>query len=130
MEHVKQTALRFLELRSKATQGHWDDQPASEEWKANKINNAEFCRQSANHIESIIKWALDMEKETEKLKQLLTQVDKYGKEKLLTELENEVEMLEAKLENARSSVILSLKITAGVKNGKINLDLFLKLNLS
>ena len=67
MTTTKQLAEKLLEARGKATQGTWDSSPASDEWKANKANNAEFCRLAANHITELCTAYLKLEAEVERL---------------------------------------------------------------
>ena len=46
-EYIKELE-EFIKCREAATPGEWDDLPATKEWKANKVNNAAFCRLAAN----------------------------------------------------------------------------------
>lgn len=63
LEIIKDELERINEARAKATQGEWDDQPASQQWKDNKANNAAFCRLAANEITRLTK-ALSVAVET------------------------------------------------------------------
>lgn len=118
MSEVKQTALRLLELRGKAKKletlvrqfseknGHeiWSEYSdksgrmliASTSYANFDKDNADFFIESANHIESIIKWALEMEKTNKELQTMVK-----NQIKSLTELTDENESLKAKLEKCR-----------------------------
>jgi hypothetical protein len=104
MSEIKQTALRLLELRSKATQGEWrvlsygnglsyleHDLFDIIEDDALEIEDSTFIAESANHIESIIKWALEMEEmvknQTKSMQELVDKNDKlrYQRDKWVYE---------------------------------------------
>ena len=49
----------WREKRKAATQGEWDTVPATEEWKLNKKNNADFMRFAANNSDKAMQ-AIEM----------------------------------------------------------------------
>ena len=55
IEKIKAVLSDINEARDRATQGYWDENPATQEWKDNKVNNAVFIRLAANKITSLTK---------------------------------------------------------------------------